>query len=29
VVADLVDVTRLLTADPEHACRIWPSSRIS
>ena len=26
VVADLVDVTRLHTADPATACRIWPSS---
>jgi homoserine dehydrogenase (EC 1.1.1.3) len=26
VIADLVDVTRLHTADPNTACRIWPSS---
>jgi homoserine dehydrogenase len=27
VIADLVDITRLATADPSTACRTWPSSR--
>jgi homoserine dehydrogenase len=27
VIADLVDITRLATADPNTACRTWPSSQ--